>query len=87
VARLGERYRAELATLAEALDSWATEGLIELLAPIDRVSTAVVSTLIGLEMCCRLDPDAVDDGAVVAALRALAGALVEAIAVTPAGVG
>jgi hypothetical protein len=82
-ARLGERYRAEFATLAEALDAWATEGLIDLPAPADGVATVVVGTLIGLEMSCRLDPTAVDEDAVVAALRALVGAL----AVTPTPVG
>jgi hypothetical protein len=87
VARLGERYRTGFATLAEALGSWATEGLVDLLAPIDGVSTAVVSTLIGLEMSCRLDPDAADHGAAVAALTALVGALVATIAVAPAPVG
>lgn len=73
-ARLGERYRVDFATLAAALDAWATEGLIDLPAPADGVAAVVVSMLIGLEMACRLDPDAVDDDAVVAALRALVGA-------------
>jgi AcrR family transcriptional regulator len=82
-ARLGERYRAEFATLAAALGAWATEGLIDLPAAADGVAAVVVSTLIGVEMSCRLDPDAVDDAAVVAALRALVGA----VAVTPAPVG
>jgi hypothetical protein len=80
-ARLGERYRAEFATLAAALDAWATEGLIDLPGPADGVATVVVSMLIGLEMSCRLDPDAVDEAAVVAALRALVGAAVVAPAV------
>jgi len=80
-ARLGERYRAEFATLAAALDAWATEGLIVLPAPADGVATVVVSMLIGLEMSCRLDPDAVDETAVVAALRALVGAAAEVSAV------
>jgi len=82
-ARLGERYRVEFATLAAALDAWATDGLIDLPAPADGVATVVVSMLIGLEMSCRLDPDAVDEAAVVAALRALVGAA----AVAPAVVG
>jgi len=82
-ARLGERYRAEFATLAAALDAWATEGLIDLPAPADGVAAVVVSMLIGLEMSCRLDPDAVDEAAVVGALRALVGAA----AVAPAVVG
>jgi AcrR family transcriptional regulator len=80
-ARLGERYRAEFATLAAALDAWATEDLIDLPGPADGVATVVVSMLIGLEMSCRLDPDAVDEAAVVAALRALVGAAVVAPAV------
>jgi AcrR family transcriptional regulator len=82
-ARLGERYRAEFATLAAALDAWAAEGLIELPAPSAGVAAVVVSTLIGLEMSCRLDPGAVEEGAVVAALRALVGAVVP----TPTPVG
>ena len=80
-ARLGERYRAEFATLAAALDAWATEGLIDLPAPADGVAAVVVSMLIGLEMSCRLDPDAVDEAAVVAALGALVGAAAEVSAV------
>jgi AcrR family transcriptional regulator len=80
-ARLGERYRAEFATLAAALDAWATEDLIDLPGPADGVATVVVSMLIGLEMSCRLDPDPVDEAAVVAALRALVGAAVVAPAV------
>jgi AcrR family transcriptional regulator len=79
-ARLGERYRTEFATLAAALDGWAAEGLVDLPAPSRGLAAVVVSTLIGLEMSYRLDPDAVDDEAVVAALRALIGA----VAVTPA---
>jgi hypothetical protein len=47
------------------------------------VAAVVVSTLIGLEMTYRLDPGAVDDATVVAALRALVGAG----AVTAASVG
>jgi AcrR family transcriptional regulator len=79
-ARLGERYRTEFATLAAALDAWAAEGLVDLPAPSRGLAGVVVSTLIGLEMSYRLDPDAVDEAAVVAALRALVGA----VAVSPA---
>ena len=80
---LGERYRAELATLAEPLGSGATEGIVDL--PRPPAWPTVVSTLIRLEMSCRFDADtdAVDDGAVAAVLRALVGAL----AVTPTAVG
>ncbi|HEY7069773.1 MAG TPA: TetR/AcrR family transcriptional regulator [Acidimicrobiales bacterium] len=81
--RLGERYRTEFATLAAALDAWSAEGLIDLPAPSAGVAAVVVSTLIGLEMTYRLDPGAVDDATVVAALRALVGAG----AVTAASVG
>jgi AcrR family transcriptional regulator len=81
--RLAERYRTEFATLAAALDAWAAEGLIDLPAPSVGVAAVVVSTLVGLEMTYRLDPGAVDDGTVVAPLRALVGA----VAVTPAPVG
>jgi len=81
--RLGERYRTEFATLAAALDAWAAEGLIDLPSPSAGVAAVVVSTLIGLEMTYRLDPGAVDGSTVVAALRALVGA----VAITPAPVG
>jgi AcrR family transcriptional regulator len=73
-ARLGERYRAEFATLAVALDAWAAEGLIDLPGPSAGVATVIVSTLIGLEMSYRLDAAAVDEATVVRALRALVGA-------------
>jgi AcrR family transcriptional regulator len=73
-ARLGERYRAEFASLAAALDAWAAEGLIGLPGPSEDVATVVVSMLIGLEMSYRLDPASVDESAVVRALRALLGA-------------
>ena len=70
-ARLADRYRAEFAVLAAALDDWTAEGLIAPPGPIDRVATVVVSTLIGLEMTYRLDPSAIDDASVVAALRGI----------------
>jgi AcrR family transcriptional regulator len=70
-ARLASRYRAEFAVLAAALDEWAAEGLIAPPGPTGRVATVVVSTLIGLEMTYRLDPSAIDDAAVVAALRGI----------------
>ena len=43
-ARLDQRYRTEFATLAEALDAWATEGLLDLPASADGVATVMVST-------------------------------------------
>ena len=70
MALLGVHYGAQFATLAGALDSWATEGLIDLLARAVDGATAVVITLVGREMSGRLDPDALNDGAVVATLRA-----------------
>lgn len=70
-ARLAERYRAEFAVLAAALDAWADEGLIAPPGPADRVAAVVVSTLIGLEMTYRLDRSAVDGPSVVAALRGI----------------
>ena len=73
-ARLGERYRAEFATLAVALEAWAAEGLLDLPGPSGGVATVIVSTLIGLEMSYRLDAAAVDEATVVRALRALVGA-------------
>ena len=68
-ARLGRRYRAEFATLAVALDEWADAGLIAPLASSQQAATMVVGTLLGLEMIYRLDPAAIDEAAVVAALR------------------
>jgi AcrR family transcriptional regulator len=70
-ARLGERYRANFATLAAALERWAAEGLIAPPEPIDRVATVVVSTLLGLEMAWRLDRDLIDERTVVTALRGI----------------
>jgi AcrR family transcriptional regulator len=69
--RLAVRYRTEFAVLAAALADWANEGLIAPLGPIDRVAAVVVSTLLGLEMTYRLEPSAIDDASVVAALRGI----------------
>jgi hypothetical protein len=71
-ARIGERYRAEFATLPAGADAWATEGLIELPHPADGVAGTSVSMLIGPAMSWRLDPHAVHHAA---------------LAVTPAPVG
>jgi hypothetical protein len=71
-ARIGERYRAEFATLPAGADACATEGLIELPHPADGVAGTSVSMLLGPAMAWRLDPDAVPHAAV---------------AVTPAPVG
>jgi AcrR family transcriptional regulator len=69
--RLAARYRAEFGALAAALDEWVAEGLIAPPGTIDRVTTVVVGTLLGLEMVYRLDPSAVDERSVVAALRGI----------------
>jgi|RhiMethySRZTD1v2_1073278.scaffolds.fasta_scaffold09415_2 AcrR family transcriptional regulator len=68
-ARLAERYRAEFATLATALDEWTEEGLIAPLDSAQAAATTVVGTLLGLEMIYRLDPAALDESSVVATLR------------------
>ena len=73
-ARLAERYRAEFATLARALDDWAAEGLIPPLASAQEAATHLVGTLLGLEMVYRLDPVAIDEVAVVATLHRVLGA-------------
>ena len=70
-ARLADRYRTEFAALAAALADWTAEGLIDPPGPVDRVATVVVSTLLGLEMTYRLDPSAIEEAAVVAALRGI----------------
>jgi AcrR family transcriptional regulator len=69
--RLAARYRAEFGALAAALDEWVAEGLIAPPGTIDRVTTVVVGTLLGLEMVYRLDPSAVDERSVVDALRGI----------------
>lgn len=70
-ARLAARYRTEFAALAAALADWTAEGLIDPPGPVDRVATVTVSTLLGLEMTYRLDPSAIDEASVVAALRGI----------------
>lgn len=72
--RLGARYRAQYAAVAEALAEWAAEGLIDLPGPPERVATVVVATLVGLEMAARLDRGAVDEATAVATLRRIVGA-------------
>lgn len=86
MALLGVHCRAQFATLAGALDSWATEGLIDLLArAVDR-ATAVVSTLVG-GRCpagsprCRERRRRGSDAESL--VEALVGALVAAMAVAP----
>jgi AcrR family transcriptional regulator len=69
--RLAARYRAEFGALAAALEEWVAEGLITPPGTIDRATTVVVGTLLGLEMVYRLDPSAVDERSVVAALRGI----------------
>ena len=68
-ARLADRYRAEFATLATALDEWTDEGLVAPLDSAQGAATMVVGTLLGLEMIYRLDPAALDEATVVATLR------------------
>jgi len=70
-ARLAERYRAEFSALATALDEWAAEGVIAPLDSSQEAATMVVGTLLGLEMIYRLDPAAIDEASVVAALRSV----------------
>ncbi len=72
-ARLADRYRTEFAALGAALADWAADGLIDPPAPPDQLAALVVSTLLGLEMAYRLDPRAVDEATVVAALATLVG--------------
>jgi AcrR family transcriptional regulator len=69
--RLAARYRAEFGALAGALDAWRDEGLIAPPGPTETVATIVVGTLLGMEMAYRLDPGAVDEPSVVAALRGI----------------
>ena len=71
--RLAERYRVRFAALGEALADWAAEGIIDPPAAVDRLAALTVSTLLGLEMAARLDPRAVDEATVVAALGTLLG--------------
>lgn len=73
-ARLADRYRAEFATLAAALDDWAAEGLIPPPVSAQGAATHLVGTLLGLEMVYRLDPAATDEAAVVATLRGVLAA-------------
>ena len=70
-ARLAARYRAEFAALAVALEAWRDEGLIAPPGATETVATIVVGTLLGMEMAYRLDPGAVDEPSVVAALRGI----------------
>ena len=91
MALLGVHCRAQFATLAGALDSWATEGLIDLLARAVDGATAVVSTLVGrgdvrpARPRCRERPRRGSDAESL--VEALVGALVAARAVAPTPVG
>lgn len=69
--RLGRRYGAEYALLAETIGEWADEGLIDPPIAPGPMATVLVSALLGLEMTHRLDPSAVGEEAAVRALKAL----------------
>jgi AcrR family transcriptional regulator len=71
--RLSQRYQAEYLLVAETLEAWTAEGLVDPPLPPAQLAPIVVAALIGLEMTHRLHPTSVDEAAAVRALRALLG--------------
>lgn len=70
---LALRYGANVTSLAAALEEWADEGLVRIVAPAtaQRLATVVIGVLLGLEMLHRLEPAAVDEQSVISTLRAI----------------
>jgi hypothetical protein len=76
-AHLAARYRAAWAGVDTAASGWVG-------GPADGVGTAVIGTLLGLEMMRRIDPSAVPDGVAVGALCGVVAGVVAGVAPSPA---